>query len=416
MPTPIKPTPRAEVASRSRMKSLWQRWTNTWSVLFYGLLVAGLAIALSRPDVNALVPMVGVTVGYAGWYEYFGNRRKIWARGRRWEILYFAVAASLWLTLVVLDPAFVFAGVGLFAHVCVTDRAWGVVAAIIFGSGFVVAELAAPRPFNSGVFLTAVFVATIFWFLSRLFQDLNDYAEEQRGLVRDLQAAREDIAIAEREAGQAAERQRLAREIHDTMAQGFTSVVMLLEAADAALPEDPERARSHIEMARDTSRQNLSAARSVVGALRSPQLSHATLSEALEGIAAESARRSGVDTDFELVGTPAERGTDVEESLLRATQESLANVTKHAGATRAKVTLSYEDEGVRLDVRDDGVGFAAPQAPPPEGGHGLGLVGMRERVEALGGMLTVESTPGSGTTISVFIPAVRAGPMGLSAT
>ena len=159
----------------------------------------------------------------------------------------------------------------------------------------------------------------------------------------DLEAAREDIAIAERDAGRAAERQRLAREIHDTMAQGFTSVVMLLEAADAALPEDPERARTHIEMARDTSRQNLAEARSIVGALRSPKLSHATLSEALEAIAAESTRRTGVATDFELVGDPAERGTDVEESLLRATQESLANVTKHAGATRAKVTLSYED-------------------------------------------------------------------------
>ncbi len=116
------------------------------------------------------------------------------------------------------------------------------------------------------------------------------------------------------------------------------------------------------------------------------------------------------------MGDPAERGTEVEESLLRATQESLANVTKHAGATRAKVTLSYEDEGVRLDVRDDGVGFATPQAPPREGGHSLGLLGMRERVEALGGMLTVESAPGSGTTISVFIPAEHpSGPMGVPA-
>ncbi len=152
--------------------------------------------------------------------------------------------------------------------------------------------------------------------------------------MRDLEATREDIVSAEREAGRAAERQRLAREIHDTMVQGFTSVVMLLEAADAALSGDPERARTHIEMARDTSRQNLAEARSIVGALRSPQLIHATLPEALEEVASESSRRTGVETDFELVGTPAERGAEVEESLLRATQESLANVAKHAGATR----------------------------------------------------------------------------------
>ncbi len=82
-----------------------------------------------------------------------------------------------------LDPAFVFAGVGLFAHVCLAERDWGVVAAIVFGSGFVVAELAAPGPFNAGVFLTALFSATIFWFLNRLINDLNDYALEQRRLV-----------------------------------------------------------------------------------------------------------------------------------------------------------------------------------------------------------------------------------------
>ena len=109
-------------------------------------------------------------------------------------------------------------------------------------------------------------------------------------------------------------------------------------------------------------------------------------------------------TDFELIGTPLECGPDVDAGLLRVTQESPANVAKHADAARAKVTLTFEGDGVRLDVSDDGSGFDPERASSSASGTGLGLVGIRERIASLGGAQTIESSPGAGSTVAVWVP------------
>ncbi len=206
------------------------------------------------------------------------------------------------------------------------------------------------------------------------------------------------------------ERQRLAREIHDTLAQGFTSIVMHLEAAEGALPGDLATVQRHLNQARDMARTSLEEARRLVWALRPKPLEQAPLPEALARVVERWSRESGIPADVTVTGTPAPLRPEAEVTLLRAAQEALTNVRKHARASRVTVTLSYMDDLVVLDVQDDGVGFDPAAEPPassePPGGlgGGFGLRAMRERVTRLGGQLLIESAPGEGTTVVVEVP------------
>ncbi len=220
----------------------------------------------------------------------------------------------------------------------------------------------------------------------------------------------EEIRRTSRQAGMLGERQRLAREIHDTLAQGFTSIVMNLEAAEGAQPPAPSTVRRHLDHARRTARESLSEARRLVWALRPESLENASLPDAISGLAGRWSEESGVLCAVTVTGTPRPLPTHTENALLRATQEALANVRKHARAERVVLTLSYMGDLVVLDARDDGVGFdagiMARDLPGSDGekAGGFGLKAMRERVEQAGGTLVVESSPGRGTALVVELP------------
>jgi len=206
-----------------------------------------------------------------------------------------------------------------------------------------------------------------------------------------------------RHSGVIEERRRLAREIHDTLIQGFASIVMNLEAAEGSLEDD--QAHRHLDEARNTAREGLAEARRIVWALRPEALEGAPLSEALERLAARWSETSGIACGVRITGTLLPLPAEAEVTLLRAAQEALTNVRKHARASRAVLTLSYMDDRVALDVLDDGAGFE-PEGASTAGGPsgGFGLPAMRERVEQSGGRLVVESEPGRGTTLVVELP------------
>ena len=214
-----------------------------------------------------------------------------------------------------------------------------------------------------------------------------------------------------RQTGVLRERQRMAHEIHDTLAQGFTSIVMNLEAAEGVMPSNLDRAQHHLDQARLTARESLTEARRLVWALRPEALENASLPDALGRLAQRWSEESGISAEVTTTGTPCPLSPEVEAMLFRVAQESLNNARKHArGASRVALTLSYMGETVALDVRDDGAGFD----PAREFGKtrdrdsgGFGLKGMRERVEGVGGFLSVESAPGEGSTLTVELPAVR---------
>jgi signal transduction histidine kinase len=208
-----------------------------------------------------------------------------------------------------------------------------------------------------------------------------------------------------RRSGEIGERKRLAREIHDTLIQGFASIVMNLEAAEGSMEDAPAPARRHLDEARGTAREGLAEARRIVWALRPEALEDAPLPEALKRLAARWSEASGVEAGVRVTGVPLPLPPEAEVTLLRAAQEALTNVRKHARASRAVLTLSYMGDRVALDVLDDGAGFE-PDGNATAGGAsgGFGLPAMRERVEQSGGTLLVESEPGRGTTLVVELP------------
>ncbi|WP_431780185.1 sensor histidine kinase [Streptomyces chumphonensis] len=231
---------------------------------------------------------------------------------------------------------------------------------------------------------------------------LHRESRERQRLIDDLVRTRGELAATQREAGRLAERQRLAREIHDTLAQGLSSIVLLSRAALSALPDGAPSAtaRDHIREAERTAADNLAEARRFVHALTPPALTDAPLPEALRRLTA-APLGSGARTEvaFRVEGEPCPLPVEAEVALLRLTQEALANVARHAHAPHAAVTLAFHAGEVTLDVFDDGAGFA-PGAPA----GGFGLHGMRERIAELGGTLSVESAPGEGTAVAATLP------------
>jgi signal transduction histidine kinase len=237
-----------------------------------------------------------------------------------------------------------------------------------------------------------------------------------RGRVRAYQTVGAQAALAlenqrlverARHSGELGERERLAHEIHDTLIQGFASIVMNLEAAEGSLERDPASVRRHMDDARRNARENLAEARRIVWALQPGALEQAPLPQALARLVGKWSEGGTASASVTVTGATRPLPPEAEVTLLRAAQEALTNVRKHARASRAVLTLSYMDDRVALDVRDNGVGFApdGAYALPGEGGAtGFGLKAMRERAERAGGALLVESEPGRGTTIAVELP------------
>ncbi|MEV1240035.1 sensor histidine kinase [Nonomuraea sp. NPDC049750] len=259
-------------------------------------------------------------------------------------------------------------------------------------------------------------------FISRLYQQNRERAE----LIEELDRTREELAEVSREAGVLAERERLAGDIHDTLAQGFTSIIMLLQAAEAG-----QGAERHVALAVQTAKENLAETRALIAALAPPALDGTSLGQAL--------RRLGegfeVPVEVTVRGEPVALPATAEAVLVRVAQEGLANVRKHARARSARLTLDYGGAAARpsvtdyggaaerLSVSDDGVAAVRPSVSddgdravrlwvsddgdgfePSTTCDGYGLRTMRVRVARLGGTVTVAASPGTGTTVTVELP------------
>lgn len=233
-------------------------------------------------------------------------------------------------------------------------------------------------------------------------------SQERLEIIDELTRTRAELAAAEGERATIAERERLAREIHDTLAQGFSSIGLLLRAADRALetsaPDAAVSARSYIATAQDAVHENLVEARRVVRALAPPALDAANLVSAIERLAARASQAGKLEVRSLVSGEPRELPAPVETALLRIAQSAIANVVQHAGARRAQITITFYDRGITLDVVDDGVGFD-PTTVVPSAAGGFGITAMRSRVAELGGTLELESTP-----VGAHTPGIGGGP------
>ena len=230
-----------------------------------------------------------------------------------------------------------------------------------------------------------------------VFSTLANQAALALDNVRLLQQTQELAALGERN--------RLAREIHDSQAQGFTAIIWQVNAAERDVEGGGEKALQHLERIRSLARDCLQEARRSVWDLRAGPLGSRTLGEVLQQETEKVAEGGGIVISFDLSGEESVLPPGVEGAFLRICQESLANVLKHANATQVTVTLAFHDSQVRLSIRDNGVGFdpATPRAPDREGG-GFGLINMRERARLWGGEFTAQSEPGKGTLVEAVLP------------
>ena len=238
---------------------------------------------------------------------------------------------------------------------------------------------------------------------AELVAELTEANRRLSETLRENAALQEQLVIGAREAGVDDERRRMAREIHDTLAQGLAGIITQLQAAEGTLPGD-DRSATHIETALALARDSLAEARRSVQALRPEALG--------AGWPTRSTRRPAArwwhdgHPEVRVTGDIRSLHADLEVALLRVAQEALANAAHHAHPSRVAVTLSYLDDEVALDVVDDGVGFdpASVSGSTPADGSGYGLTAMRQRVAERGGTLEVESEPGGGTALSARVP------------
>jgi signal transduction histidine kinase len=386
----------------------WEQGAWIWSALLYGVLGVATVLALldGQPDGRDRWVMLGLVAVMVAWNLAF-ERLRVSEGSPLLVLVYWAGLIVIWFFLAGIDPTYFSLLLALYPQIFRLLRLRHAIPGAVTLTVVVVWReiLLSGRPLSengpavSGGLLSLLFGTLFAIWITRIIEQ----SAGRRELIEQLESTRGELAAAERESGRLAERQRLARDIHDTLAQGFVSIVLQLQAAEGELPAGADAARRHLELARRTASDNLAELRRLVWDLRPEQLRAASLGEALGRLTERLAEESGVTATTTVTGTPRPLSPDAEVTLLRVTQETLANVGRHARAGRVALTLSYMDGEAVLDVRDDGVGFA-PGADGAGPNGGLGLRGMRERVEALGGRLAVESAPGGGTTVAVTVP------------
>ncbi|GAA2276897.1 sensor histidine kinase [Nonomuraea roseoviolacea subsp. roseoviolacea] len=376
----------------------WLNWA--MHVGFYLLLAASALRLVSR---HGMVAQSVTSLAVCGLLaSAYAVGVVLWDRLGRRRLVWLGCVAAIWLGLVVLAPSFSWCAVPLLFVCLRLLNARGVaVAAAGLTLVVIAAQIKIAQEVDLSLVLAPIGVAAM---TAVVFGELRHESAARQSLIDDLISARETLAESRHRTGVLEERERLAREIHDTLAQGLTSMGILLQAADRVWEGDPELARAHLRRAARAAAENLEEARRFVRDLQPAGLVGASLPEALARLCASAGDGTGPPVGFRVAGEQYPLEPEAQAALLRVAQAALANVRDHSGAARAMVTLSYLDGEVTLDVFDDGTGFARP-APAP--GRGYGLRAMRERLARVDGVLAVESVVGEGTAIAATVPAGR---------
>ncbi|GGK49747.1 sensor histidine kinase [Nocardia camponoti] len=372
--------------------------TMRW-VLFGVMTVLAIVIAVRAVVTPDPHPIAVVVVTIVWLMTYFaGGQIMRWGNiaARRWWLVLLTVA---WAVLVALTPEAVYLAFGLFfLYLNLLDPPWNLLITGVVTATTIIAY-AEHRGWSVGGILGPILGVVVALAGSYCYRLITDESRAYQTLIFDLLRTQDELGKQEQEAGRLAERERLAKEIHDTVAQGLSSIQLLLHAAEQAAPDHP--AVDRIRLARETAADDLAETRRLIAELAPAALDGKSLSQALERICA-SARSPNLATQFVVDGDVGPLPMPVEAALVRIAQSAVANVVQHAAASQMRVTLTYDGAEVHLDVVDDGVGIPEDELLRPRSGS-LGLVGMRSRVEERGGAMTVDSEPGH-TAVTVTFP------------
>lgn len=393
--------------SREDFSAMWRRQQPAWhGAMAFVWLAAVVVTLVDDPGPRGRVPSVVLLAVMALAYATLGVRAMA-HEDVRYAVGYHVVAWGALLTVQWVDPGtqswlLFFA---LFPQLwAMMPTRWATIATFVVVVAFSLVRWAqldfaaesATEIVISGVISTGLSLS-LGLFINRIITE----AESRATTIDELRAAQQRLAAAERDRGVHEERERLSREIHDTLAQGFTSVVALSRAADSALARgDVATVRDRLALIERTAADNLDEARLIVAELTPGHLQSRTLGEALARLGVAVSSESGLRADVRVEGEPVPLGGSAEVVILRTAQEALSNVRRHAGAGHVDLTLAYADpERVVLEVRDDGRGFD-PLAPRT----GFGLDGVHARAAEVGGAVELVSAPGAGTTLRLEVP------------
>lgn len=377
------------------------RWAihGTFAILLViavaGVARQGLTLAAIGGTLLGVLYAAGILI--EGRLPHFGGRTHL-RLGRLW-----LVAITLgWAALAVASQQFVWLAFPLFfAYLHLLPLRVALPGVVVLTAAAIAAGVWHAGSLTAAQIIGPTIGAAVATLMGMVYKALYAESEQRRLLIDDLVSTRGKLVEAEGDAARLAERERLAREIHDTLAQGMSSIILLLRAARRDLAGDPLEAERRIAEAEAAAKENLEEARSFVRALAPAALQHSSLAAALLRLSDSAVAGTSTKVRFEVSGVPVPLSADFDATLLRVAQGALGNVSRHSGAEHAGVTLTYLDDAVMLDVFDDGRGFDSSNPA------GYGLRAMRERLSALGGTLTVESTPGEGTAIVATLPLPR---------
>ncbi len=380
-------------------------WHWLWDVYIVGLCAAAIvAMALLNHRFPGNVPVAAAALAAIAVATPTVGRRVITSRRSNWAAAAFAATVvTLWVVAVWSSPVAIaaipamypvlFASLSLGAALCVT----GLVTLTPLATTLLTDGMHSP-------YLTIAAACTLVGLVAApVIGTMIMTSMRQRArlstLIDDLKESRAESARLSHEAGVAAERERLAREIHDTLAQGFTSIITLAQAVEAELDGAPAAARAHIALIGATARENLGEARGMVTQLTPTALDQGSVSAAIQRLCERLSAETGITVTTAISRPLPELGMATDVVLLRAAQEALTNVAKHSRASSANLKLAPAAENVRLTVVDNGVGFSAASM------EGFGLRGMRTRIAQVGGTIFVSATAGGGATVTIEVPA-----------
>jgi len=377
-------------------------------VLF--VVLAGLVIvrALVVPSSSTIAIVAVAVVLIATYFVGAALARGAGTRGHAAGLIWLALLTVEWAALLWLSTEAAYLVFPLFfLYLHLLGGRWGAVAILLSTAAAIVA-LGLHGGWTVGGVVGPLVGAGVALLIGLGYQALAREAAEREALMRELLDTRDQLAVTEHESGVLAERARLAREIHDTLAQGLSSIQLLLHAAERADPDGP--GVEHIRLARETAATGLADARRFIRELAPPDLDDQGLGGALRRLARTQWAAQGLAVEVR-VADAVPLPMHMQTALLRIAQGAIANVVQHAHADSAVIELVADADGLRFTVSDDGDGFDLRAAESGDGGatsDSFGLQAARERVQQLGGTLVVESAPGRGTSLTVLLATAEA--------
>ena len=364
--------------------------------------------ALARMPLNSALLHIVMTAAFA--FLLFYGMVEMYRWGMWGRVAWMLGATAVWVADMTVSPVAVYWVFVLFFVALRAFDNWIGYAWVVVCLGIAIG-MQVPTGLTLGGIMGPALSAVVVVAIAYAFDTITRVSRERQQLIDELLATRDRLADTERAAGVAQERERLAHELHDTVAQNLSSIQMLLHSAEqdvraSGLPEDKVQAPLRkMETARRAASNNLAETRAMIAALAPAPLTESSLRDALVRVAGDFGEAGGLDIGVEVDGEAVPLPMRVEAGLLRIAQGAVSNVINHAEASIARITLTYAPDEVRLDVVDNGRGFDVnPQGLKPSGLGHLGLDAMRSRAVELGGKLEIESAPGGPTALTVAVP------------